>query len=149
MLVEIKPQVIIFDGPDKAGKSTLKAMLDKHTRFFHWTIDRGPLSHLVYNIAYDRTHQNFHVDNITNIMGQAILVYVIADEDVLAQRIANSPNEPKIDLKRDLSLFSVVMNATLHLWKGGLQLDTTDKTEEESLSELIRKLNQLEEVMSK
>ena len=148
MLIKTIPQIIIFDGPDKAGKSTLKAMFDRHTRFNHWTIDRGPLSHLVYNIAYERDEQNHHANHITNIMRQAILIYVTADKEVLAQRIANSPNEPKIDLDRDLNIFKIVLKATLHLWKGGIALDTTVKNPEASLHEIMVKLGQIEEVMS-
>ena len=58
------PQIIIFEGIDKVGKSTLKALLDKKANFNHWVIDRGPLSHMAYNIAYGRTGQNRNINNI-------------------------------------------------------------------------------------
>jgi hypothetical protein len=144
---QVIPQIIIFDGVDKVGKTTMKALFDKATKFFHWTIDRGPLSHLVYNIVYNRQGQNQAVGNITHIMSHAIIVYMTADQSILEKRIAESVNEPKIDLNRDLPLFETVLDTTLHLWKGGIRLDTSVMNPEATLHDMLNKLKKIEEVM--
>lgn len=143
----VVPQVLILDGPDKAGKSTLKAMLDKRFRFYHWTIDRGPLSHMVYNVAYDRDAQNIMIRNVTDVCGVAILIYVVADPETLTRRIQLAGDE-MVDIHRDLMLFESILSATVHLWKGAITIDTTDATPEESLNDILNRLNKMGEVMT-
>lgn len=144
----IKPQIIIFDGVDKVGKTTLKTMFDKHMDFFHWTIDRGPLSHMVYNISYRRNGQNLFIGNVTKVCRNAILIYVKADEETVKERILRA-GEKLVDLKRDMRLFDTVFNATVHQWKGAISVDTTRATPEDSLKDILVKLQQIEEVMTK
>lgn len=120
------PQIIIFDGMDKTGKSTLKAALDKSCNFFHWTIDRGPLSHMVYNYVYDRHKQNERIHNITNICTNAVLVYCYASISVIKTRIENSPGEPTIDVERDISAFKHMLSATVHLYKKVIIINTSE-----------------------
>lgn len=142
----IKPQIIIFDGVDKVGKTTLKTMFDKHMDFFHWTIDRGPLSHMVYNISYKRNGQNLFIGNVTKICRSAVLIYITADEEVVKQRILRA-GEELVDLKRDMKLFDTVFNATVHQWKGAIHIDTSTYTPDRSLVDIVDKLKTIEEVM--
>lgn len=45
----MKPFIVIFEGMDKTGKTTLKEEFNKITKFKHFVIDRGPISNIVYN----------------------------------------------------------------------------------------------------
>jgi len=145
---KVKPQIIILDGVDKVGKTTLKRMIDKHFNYFHLVMDRGPLSHMVYNIVYNRQNQNLHIENITELCSKAILIYITANPQIVQKRIDNSHTEPEIDIKKDMQLFDTVANATLHLWKGGIFIDTSCKSPLATLLEIERKLEQIEEVMT-
>lgn len=133
----MKPQIIIFDGVDKTGKSTLKGLLEKKTNFFNWVIDRGPLSALVYNIVYNRGEQNLDINNITKICPDAVLIYCTANTATIRRRIANFPNEPIIDVEKDKMIFEAVLNTTAHMWKKVIMIDTTIFTPEESIGEII------------
>lgn len=137
MYVLGKPQIIIFDGVDKTGKSTLKKHFDKATTHLHWTIDRGPLSHMVYNYVYKRDIQNKHIDEITNVCATAHLVYCYADIDTIQKRINESVDEPVIDVKHDTRVFKCMLSATMHMYKSVLMLDTSKLTIKKCISKIL------------
>ncbi len=135
----VKPQIIVFDGIDKVGKSTLKVMLDKATNFNHWVIDRGPLSHISYNIIYNRQGQNSLVNTITDVCANAILVYVTASVDTINARVTETCHE-QIDILRDKATFDAILAATGYLWKGIITVDTSTDTEQESFQKILKGL---------
>ena len=106
---------IIFEGVDKAGKTSLMKEFNKVSNFKHVCIDRAYISHYIYGI--DRSSE---VDNLvrlsvlTNTMNNIpglIIVYVEASEKCIALRCLQS-NEPKFNIKVDLERFSTVIEAT-------------------------------------
>lgn len=47
-------KIIIFEGPDCSGKTTLKRAFEKDTNYKHLCIDRMFVTSLVYNKIFDR-----------------------------------------------------------------------------------------------
>lgn len=86
--------IIIFDGMDKVGKTTLIHALDKATNYEHIIIDRGPNSYLVYDKLYYRPYEIDHLKTEMDIMTTSHLcVYCYADEDDIKKRLKEAGEE--------------------------------------------------------
>lgn len=86
--------IIIFDGMDKVGKTTLIHALDKATNYEHIIIDRGPNSYLVYDKLYCRPYEIDHLKTEMDIMTTSHLcVYCYADEDDIKKRLKEAGEE--------------------------------------------------------
>lgn len=88
---------IIFEGLDKAGKTTLEWEFLKATNFKHMVIDRGPMGYMTFDKLFDREtklgNQDF-IHQARKIMKSKdfMVVYCFASEKVAADRL-NEHNE--------------------------------------------------------
>lgn len=81
--------IVIFDGMDKVGKTTLIHALDKATNYEHIIIDRGPTSYLVYDEIYNRPYAMDHVKTEMDLKNTSHLsVYCYADDEDIEARLA-------------------------------------------------------------
>lgn len=87
-----KKKIIILDGPDKVGKSTLKKKLAIATGFKPFIIDRGLGSHYVYSKFYGRDEVKDDFLNLENYIFcqpndiEVYLVIVTCNEFVFYSR---------------------------------------------------------------
>lgn len=90
-----EPWIIILDGLDKTGKSTLRDILLKKLNKEHDVIDRWLLSDVVYNNIYNRKETTWY-DNIIDLISryQRHLLVYIKPKDL--------QNIPKLDTETDL-----------------------------------------------
>jgi len=84
-------KMVIFEGPNNSGKSTLKKNVAKITNEKHVLIDRGPISNMVYNTIFQRPLEWFCDFNyMTGELYKkdwVYFVYVTADlKDLLERR---------------------------------------------------------------
>lgn len=61
--VMMKPTIIIFEGVDKSGKTTLLNMFNKRTDFKYVVLDRFTISSKVYNLMFKRDDKNMEYYN--------------------------------------------------------------------------------------
>lgn len=59
---EVKPILIVFEGVDKSGKTTLKDEFNKTTNFKYVVLDRLTTSSKVYNKAFGRDRNKYYED---------------------------------------------------------------------------------------
>lgn len=75
--------IIIFEGCDRVGKSTLLGMANKATNFKYWALDRSPISSLVYDSLYCRGNTKYIQKTLKSLrMNFNILVIYIYADDV-------------------------------------------------------------------
>lgn len=80
--------IVIFDGMDKVGKTTLIHALDKATNYEHIIIDRGPNSYRVYDKLYHRPYEVDHFKTEMDLRDTShLVVYCFADEDDIKKRL--------------------------------------------------------------
>jgi thymidylate kinase len=137
----MESQIIVFDGVDKSGKSTLKKEFDKATNYFHWTVDRGPVSHIAYNIIYNRYDQN-NILEIINICPKIILVYCCTAPNIIEKRISTAPTEPEINVKKDIHTFDTVVLLLANRFKKIYRINTGLLDLDNSIIWLVNKLEQ-------
>jgi len=78
-MIIIKQAVVIFEGMDKTGKTTLKEEFNKRTNFIHYVVDRGPISNIVYNNLFNREKNlnDFFKSFFVFIKMLIILLYIV------------------------------------------------------------------------
>lgn len=80
--------IVLFEGMDKVGKTTLIRALNAATHYEHIIIDRGPNSYLVYDKLYDRPYQLDHIKTEMDLKNTSHLcVYCYADEEDIKERL--------------------------------------------------------------
>ena len=87
---------IIWEGVDKVGKDTLKALYDKKTKWADVNLNRGPLGYLAYDKAFNReTTESVrrHLEEWEQIKNNALVVYLEADTKDIMKRIAEHGDE--------------------------------------------------------
>lgn len=86
--------IIIFDGMDKVGKTTLIHALDKATNYEHIIIDRGPNSYLVYDALYDRPYKFDHLRTEMDLRNTShLVVYCTASAADIKDRLRKTGEE--------------------------------------------------------
>lgn len=84
-------KIIIFEGADCSGKSTLKRAFEKNTNYRHLCIDRMFITSIVYNRIFKR-HADIDGTLIGNLVEfsyclKPVFIYVNTPIDVLWKRI--------------------------------------------------------------
>lgn len=138
--------LIFFEGVDKVGKSTLINEVNKKTNYKHTLIDRGPISNLVYNKLLNRDCKEVikTLDELSKI--DYLVIYVEANNDIIKERM-NKHNEKLIHEKLyDIdNVKNTFINSLQNCYCNYIVVNTTDKTIQESIDEILNYINREEE----
>lgn len=104
--------IIIIEGVDRTGKTTLQERLKKHYQYRHLTIVRGPVGMKAYNEIYDRSGTNGYLDLMEQSFKKlgAIMIYLYADEKVIKKRLEEEIGAEKIDVKYNQRVYDQYYN---------------------------------------
>lgn len=89
---------VIFEGLDKAGKTTLEWEFLKATNFKHMIIDRGPIGYMTFDKLFNREtklgNQDF-IHQARKVMKSKdfMVVYCYAAEKIAAERLKEHNEE--------------------------------------------------------
>lgn len=138
---------IIFEGLDKAGKTTLEWEFLKATNFKHMVIDRGPVGYMTFDKLFNREtklgNQDFihHSRKITK-NPDFMVVYCFASEEVAAKRL----NEHNEECPYDYGKAQKILRDNIRrFYKPDkvLELDTSNRTIPECVKMIIEKLEEV------
>ncbi|AJO60857.1 Deoxyadenosine/deoxycytidine kinase (plasmid) [Bacillus subtilis] len=134
----VKPKIIILEGVDRSGKSTLQHAINKATCYKHIVVDRGPIGFKTYCDLFSRDPQLW--DNYDDLekhlakMEDVLVIYLDCDTKVLIDRCIQTGHE--------------ILDYTLHKHfykfyfdKSPMKkiiVDTTYKTPEEIANDLVK-----------
>jgi len=94
--------MILFEGVDKTGKTTLARELNRRTQYRHLVIDRAFLSLIAYAQIYDRP---LYMDElVAETPEDLLIVYCTASVRTIRDRLARE-NEPDIQVEKHLLAF--------------------------------------------
>lgn len=139
---------VIFEGLDKAGKTTLEWEFLKATNFKHMVIDRGPMGYMTFDKLFDREtklgNQDF-IKQARRIMKTRdfMVVYCYAQPDVAAARLKDH-NE---DCPYDYVKAQKMLRDNIHRFyrrEKTLELDTSNRTIDECVKMIIKKLEEVQ-----
>lgn len=89
---EVKPILIVFEGVDKSGKTTLKNEFNEATNFRYVVLDRLTTSSKVYDRAFGRGRLKYYED-VEKAFADNFNVFEVlclCDEEKIKQRLNNA-----------------------------------------------------------
>jgi thymidylate kinase len=78
----MKQQIIIFEGVDKSGKTTLLNKFNKETNFKYWVMDRSIISSLVYNELFKRNDEDYYISILETMLENFDILFVYCYADI-------------------------------------------------------------------
>ena len=147
---QYKAKMLIFEGPDKVGKSTLIKKINEITNYEFFCIDRFTGSAWVYDKLTGRRNITDELIKIEKEFSQLknlkiINILLRCDSKVLRQRIIQEDGYSKLRIHE--------LNETIKLYHKYLAkvsclpiivIDTTNKTITQTAAEILKKITQYE-----
>jgi thymidylate kinase len=139
-----KPKLVIFEGADKVGKTTLFKMFRAATHYIPLAIDRFTGSNFVYDRYYGRdTSEEAYLKSETEIQKifDCYLIVLTADPKVIKDRILENETEKAKEIA--LENFDLINRGFLLYfmqdtrYKNAMILDTSKCTQEEALKKIL------------
>lgn len=139
---------VIFEGLDKAGKTTLEWEFLKATNFKHVVIDRGPIGYLTFDKLFGREtklgNQEF-IHQARKIMKSKdfMVVYCTANKDTVAARLKAHGESCPYDYEKAQKLYKNNVHRFYHDDKI-IEIDTTFLSVERCVEVIIEKLKEVQ-----
>lgn len=138
---------VIFEGLDKAGKTTLEWEFLKATNFKHMVIDRGPVGYLTFDKIFGRStklgDENFiHYARKITKSNDFIVVYCTVDKNVAEKRLEAHNETCPYDYEKAQKLY----RDNVHRYYKDdkvIEIDTTFLTVERCVEVIIQKLQEV------
>lgn len=117
--VDKRPDLVILEGPDKAGKSTIYQAFRKATDYQPLVIDRFIGSNIVFDQLYDRLvpgqiNHYYQIEERLGITFNPLVVYLTAPLPVLLDRSekAGDIEEEEFDIRSISEFYTQYLNDT-------------------------------------
>lgn len=138
---------VIFEGLDKAGKTTLEWEFLKATNFKHMVIDRGPVGYMTFDKLFNRETKSGTQDFIhqaRKIMKNPdfMVVYCFVSKEVAEKRLAEHNEECPYDYGKAQRLLRNNISRYYNPEKF-LELDTSRLTISECVQMIIEKFEEV------
>lgn len=138
---------VIFEGLDKAGKTTLEWEFLKATNFKHMVIDRGPVGYMTFDKIFGRETklgtQSF-IHHARKIMksDDFMVVYCSASKEVVEERLRDHNETCPYDYIKAQKIYR---DSVRRFYKNDktLELDTTNKSVEECVELIVQKVKEM------
>lgn len=140
---------VVFEGLDKAGKTTLEWELLKATNFKHIVIDRGPVGYMTFDDLFGRCDFASNLTfakQATEIMESKnfIVVYCFANEDVVNKRLEEHNETCPYNYGKAQKLYELNISLFYKPEKV-LKLDTSHTTISDCVGMIVKKLEEVKD----
>lgn len=139
---------VIFEGLDKAGKTTLEWELLKATNFKNVVIDRGPVGYLVFDITFGRNTQESERDFIKMarkaMKHNFVVVYCKANEEIVKERLESHNERCEYNYRVAQKLLDKCINR-YYKEENTIVVDTGEHTIEECVIMIVKKIEEVKE----
>lgn len=123
-----KPLIIIFEGQDKTGKTTLLNSFNSKTNFKYLVLDRCTISSKVYDKVFKRNRRKYY-NNVEKKLLNSFNVLVVlctCDKDVILKRLKEANEELPKELSDITYINSLFIKEASEGFKNVLEIDTTN-----------------------
>lgn len=135
----MESKLIVIEGIDRAGKTTLMSCINKLTNYKHCVIDRGIISTLAYGLIYERDFETIcsltELEKEFSKIKNHLIIYVDCDTDVIQQRINDTQHE-YVDIEMNKNAFETILKDTV---LNVVRVNTTNNTSEKIVEDLLNK----------
>lgn len=138
-----KFKIIILEGTDKVGKSTIYQALNRASNYKYFVIDRLTASGIVYDEVYHRDNRSEEIKSLETELSnlntaEVYLVYLFCDRHIQARRISQE-DELSTDRLKNLDFAnSLYIYYLQNICKyKHLMVNTTNKSVSETVQEIM------------
>jgi len=140
---------VIFEGLDKAGKTTLEWEFLKATNFKHVVIDRGPIGYMTFDKIFGRETKHGNQELIhqaRKIMkfDDFVVVYCKVEKETAKERLIFHNETCPYDYDKAQKLYCDNIHRYYKAEKT-LELDTTNKSIDECVELIVEKLKEVQQ----
>lgn len=141
-----KQTIVIFEGIDKSGKSTLLKKFNELTNYKYWVLDRGFVSSLVYNELFNRENKEEYLKLAKKMCKEfdIHIVYCYASYFDIQERLKNANETLPPELEDILDVSYTFEYYLRQLPCNKLYLNTST----ESIDECVKSIYQFVEGLS-
>lgn len=146
MKAEDKPILIVFEGVDKSGKTTLKDTFNKRTNFSYVVLDRLTTSSKIYNNFFNRDRLEYY-DRFERSVLKSFNVLIVlceCDTKLIVNRLANANEELPEQLKDIDNVKMAFRNEIEGRFSNFISIDTTTRNIDECVNDIITRVNEME-----
>ena len=104
--------IVIFEGVDKSGKTSIMAEFNRLTNFKYLTVDRLWVSQIGYAMKYKRPVSIVSISK-TIPDTKVYIVYVTAKDSVIQKRIIKA-RHPHVDVHKDKTFLRAALSMFVH-----------------------------------
>lgn len=146
-----KPILIIFEGVDKTGKTTIRDRFNKKTNFGYVVLDRLTTSSKIYNEFFGRDRLDYY-KTIEDAMIKAFNVLVVlceCDTEIILERLRNANEELPEQLRNVDEVKKAFREEVERSFINYVVIDTTNKEIDECVDSIITRVMEMEKVYGK
>ena len=148
---ENKPILIIFEGVDKSGKTTIKDRFNKKTNFGYVVLDRLTTSSKIYNEFFGRDRLGYY-NEVENSVIKAFNVLVVlceCDTEIISRRLSNA-NEKLPEQLKDIDKVKKAFREEVDKsFINYVVIDTTSRDVDECVENIITIVKEMEKANGK
>lgn len=140
---------LLFEGVDKTGKTTLLKAVNKVSSYQHFCIDRCLGSAYVYDLITGRRDRFKKLEKIEKEFSRIksipiITVLLTCDPSILVERIKNEDGSPQKRIRLLNEAIEAYKNYEKKTRLPIVKIDTTNKTIEDTVKEILFKIKKYE-----
>lgn len=146
MRAEDKPILIVFEGVDKSGKTTLKDAFNKKTNFSYVVLDRLTTSSKIYNNFFNRDRLEYYDRFERRILDSFNVLVVLCecDTDLIVNRLANA-NEVLPEQLKDIDKVKMAFRKEIDdSFVNFILIDTSKGSIDECVNVIITRVSEME-----
>lgn len=151
MMSKNKPILIIFEGVDKSGKTTIKDRFNKKTNFGYVVLDRLTTSSKIYNEFFGRDRLGYY-NEVENSVIKAFNVLVVlceCDTEIISRRLSNANEELPEQLKDIDKVKKAFREEVDKSFINYVVIDTTSRDVDECVENIITIVKEMEKANGK
>lgn len=145
MKIKDEPILIIFEGVDKSGKTTLKDLFNKKTNFSYVVLDRLTTSSKIYNNFFERDRLEYY-EQFERSVKRSFNVLVVLCEcetETIIERLKNA-NEFLPEKLKDIDKVKAAFREEVDNSFANYIVIDTSREINECVEELIKRVNEME-----
>lgn len=140
---------VVFEGLDKAGKTTLEWEFLKATNFKHMVIDRGPMGYMTFDKLFGRStklgdRDFIHYARKITKSNDYMIVYCVVDKKVAEERLKAHNETCPYDYDEAQKLYRMNVRRFYQMNKV-IELNTTNRSVEECVELIVQKLKEVQQ----
>ena len=148
---ESKPILIIFEGVDKAGKTTIRDRFNKKTNFGYVVLDRLTTSSKIYNRFFGRDRLGYYelVEDALIRAFNVLIVLCECDTEIILKRLEDAKEELPKQLKNIDEVKRAFREEVDRSFVNYIVIDTSNKEIDECVENIITRVLEMEKTYGK